>query len=331
MTAADMQLVRDHVPGGFNLAVGEPFFLQQVYGKLYPRMVYGKMTYPVLNGEPDLLNLLKARFSGQHVVVTNGAKQAILACAYALRVKYNKTFMAHEAPYWPTYPTMADMSKLGFAPGQFEGVKALRVITAPNNPDGSLSTMPLMEYDIWDAAYASPIYGWDNIVPWHKMSVWSAAKLFGPSGYRIGWLATGDAHLAQLASEYVEKTTSGVSLPSQRLLYGLLFNLNTLSHAERQGYEAEARALLMETSRAFMRLSPFFTEVRGFPATGTGMFAWVRARDPEDFSKLMAKASVKVVNGQFCGGDPDWFRISLGVLPETMQAAIQAIEEADRG
>ena len=326
-----MQLVRDHVPGGYNLAVGEPFFLQQVYGKLYGRMVYGKMTYPVLTGEPDLLNLLKTRFSGQQVVVTNGAKQAILACAYALRIKYDKTFMTHEAPYWPTYPTMADMSKLGFEPGQFQGAKSLRVITAPNNPDGSLSTMPLMEYDIWDAAYASPIYGWDNIVPWHKMSVWSAAKLFGPSGYRIGWLATPDAHLAQLASEYVEKTTSGVSLPSQRLLYSLLFNLNTLSHAERQGYEAEARATLLETSRIFMKLSPFFTEVRGFPATGQGMFAWVRARDPEDFQKLMAKASVKIVSGMFCGGDYGWFRISLGVLPETMQAAIEAIEEADRG
>ncbi len=330
MSAADMQLVRDHVPGGFNLAVGEPFFLQQVYGKLYPRMVYGKMTYPVLTGEPDLLNLLKARFSGQHVVVTNGAKQAILAASYAIRIKHHKMFMTHKAPYWPTYPTMADMSKMSdFISGYSIGDEGLRVITAPNNPDGSLADD--REYDIWDAAYASPIYGWDNIVPWHKMSVWSAAKLFGPSGYRIGWVATGDPHLAQLASEYVEKTTSGVGLPSQRLLYGLLFNLNTLSHQERQGYEAEARAMLMETSKHFMRLSPFFLEVKGFPATGTGMFAWVRARDPEDFSKLLAKAGVKVVGGQFCGGDPDWFRVSLGVLPETMQAAIQAIEEADHG
>jgi aspartate/methionine/tyrosine aminotransferase len=331
MSTADMQLVRDSVPGGFNLAVGEPFFLQKVYGKLYPRMVYGNQTYPLINGEPDLLNLLKGRFSGQHVVVTNGAKQAILACAHALRIKHGKSFMTHEAPYWPTYPTMADMSKLGFEEGYYEGVKALRVITSPNNPDGSLCDKPLMEYDIWDAAYASPIYGWNNIVPWHKMSVWSAAKLFGPSGYRIGWLATGDPILAQLASEYVEKTTSGVSLPSQRLFQGLLFNLSTLSHEERQGYEAEARAMLMETSKIFMRLSPFFLEVKGFPAIGQGMFAWVRARDPEDFMKLMAKASVKIVNGMYCGGNSDWFRISLGVLPETMQGAIEAIEEADRG
>jgi aspartate/methionine/tyrosine aminotransferase len=327
-----MQLIRDHVPGGFNLAVGEPFFLQQVYGKLYPRAVYGKMTYPVLNGEPDLLNLLKARFSGQHVVVTNGAKQAILACAYALRVKYNKTFMTHEAPYWPTYPTMADMSKLDFRAGDFEPEGALRVITAPNNPDGSLSNRPYMEYDIWDAAYASPIYGWDYLVPWHKMSVWSAAKLFGPSGYRIGWVATGDPELARLASEYVEKTTSGVSLPSQRLLYGLLFNLNTLTHAERQKYEAQARAYLLENrSTLALRLGSYFSEMKGLPDSGRGMFAWVKAKDPEHFRKLLDAAKVKVVSGEFCGGEEGWFRISLGVLPETLKEAASAIQDADHG
>lgn len=335
MSAADMALVRDNVPGGFNLAVGEPYFLQSVYGKFYPRMVYGKMTYPLISGEPDLLNLVKARFSGQHVVITNGAKQALLAALYALKKSDGLSHVLHQAPYWPTYPTLADLSGMRFSavsnqPAlEARGVFA-RIMTAPNNPDGSMEFYG-HEWDIWDAAYASPIYGWDGVVPWHRISVWSAAKLFGPSGYRIGWLATGDAKLAQLASEYVEKTTSGVSLPSQRLMYGLLFNLNTLSHEDRREYESQAHLMLQETSRIFMRLSHHFHEVKGFPATKRGMFAWVRAQDSLAFARRLHNANVKVVSGLFCGGDEDWFRISLGVLPETMEAAVNAIQGAERG
>lgn len=330
MSAADMQLVRDTVPGGYNLAVGEPFFLQQVYGHVYPKEFWGHVRYPPMNGEAELLAILKLRMNGQHVVVTNGAKQAIQACAYALRKHFNVEYLTTQAPYWPTYPTMAEMSRLEFFESDLDGGHGgytARVLTAPNNPDGSM-LYGTRQWDIWDAAYASPIYGWDYQVPWHKMSVWSAAKLFGLSGYRIGWLATPDPELAKYAAEYVEKTTSGVSLPSQRLLHQFLFSLET--HDKKQ-LQSEARALLISTNVAFMRLAPYFSEMKGFPETFSGMFAWVKPRDPEHFRKLLDIAKVKVVGGQFCGGHPDWIRVSLGVLPQTMAEAVSAIQDADRG
>lgn len=338
MSQADMQLVRETVPGGFNLAVGEPFFLQAVYEFLYPRYFEGRLTYPPLTGDPELVKMLRRRTSGHHVVVTNGAKQALFAACYALQMQRDQDSkeqndfrqLYHPAPFWPTYPTVADLSGLGFTSGG-PNKNSLNVITAPNNPDGSMENQLHPQWDIWDAAYASRVYGWDYLVPFHKISVWSAAKLYGPSGYRIGWLATPDPELATLASQYVEKTTSGVSVPAQVFLKNLLFNIDRLSPENEMILLREARALLLKTNDAFMGLSKHFLEVRGFPATRQGMFAWVRARDPDRFKEMLGRAKVKVVGGVFCGGQGDWFRVSLGVMPDTMHDAVRAIERIESG
>lgn len=342
MSQADMALVRDSVPGGFNLAVGEPFFLQTVYSGFYPRYFEGKLTYPLLNGDPELVELLRQRTAGHHVVVTNGAKQALLAACYALQMQRERdpwepnsfTTVHHEAPYWPTYPTIADFSGLGFNPRRTDDntPRRINIITSPNNPDGRMGEdRTSRHWDIWDAAYAHRIYGWDHLVPWHKVSVWSAAKLFGPSGYRIGWMATPDPDLAQFAAEYVEKTTSGVATPSQAFLKQLIKNLDAVGPQEEARMTLTARDLLLKTSEAFMGLSKHFLEVKGFPETRQGMFAWVRARDPNRFKELIGRAKVKVVGGSFCGGQDDWFRVSLGVMPNVMHDAVRAIEEVERG
>jgi aspartate/methionine/tyrosine aminotransferase len=339
MSAADMQLVRDHVPGGHNLAVGEPFFLQEVYGSQYPLWAQPRIQYPLLGGETELVQRLETRYSGQKVVVTNGAKQAILAAMYALQrtktLPLNGDYrrVLHSKPYWPTYPTMAELSHLTFKTESVPGLsRYLKVITSPNNPDGSLGDdRASTHWDIWDAAYASKVYGWDCIVPWHKISVWSAAKLYGPSGYRIGWLATPDPVLAQRAAEYVERTTSGVCNLAQAHLNVLLKNLEGLSPEEDARLQGKARSMLLDTSEAFMGLSKHFATIKGFPDTRQGMFAWVQAKDPERFKQLLARAKVKVVGGTACGGGEDWFRVSLGVTPNAMKAAVLAVQEAEDG
>lgn len=336
MSAADMQLVRGAVPGGYNLAVGEPFFLQTVYGHLYPRFFTGNTEYPPLTGDQELVTRLRQRYGGQHVVVTNGAKQALLAACHAFQVsrskdtseRYDFQRLYHPAPFWPTYPTIADLSGLGFTSAG-RRVDTLDVVTSPNNPDGDVSPGSGPQWHIWDAAYASRIYGWDGLIPYHKVSVWSAAKLYGVSGYRIGWLVTPDEELAILAAQYVEKTTSGVALPSQDFLKQFLANLEELSPDEADTLIAKARQMLADTSRAFLDLQDMFIDVQGCPINGRGMFAWVRATKPARFRKVLDDAKVKVVDGSFCGGSSGYFRVSLGVTPETMRAAVKAIQEAD--
>lgn len=339
MSEADMQLIRDQVPGGFNLAVGEPFFLQTTYGHLYPKSFDGKITYPPLKGDSELVQRLETRFGGQKVVITNGAKQALYAAVYALKrqkaaqggLPYLR--LTHAAPYWPTYPTIAELSGLEFEtrPNNWVGACPgdIRVLTSPNNPDGSQDWKTSIHWDIWDAAYADPIYGWDCMVPWHKISVWSGAKAYGPSGYRIGWLATADEELAQYASEYVEKTTSGVAYPSQDFLLHVLKAEDALSYEERHRLQFQARMSLLDTSTAFMALAdPYFEHIKGYPGSKSGMFAWVRPYDGHKFKELLNKARVKAVSGRFFGVEDNWIRFSLGVSPETMDAAVEAIERA---
>lgn len=330
-----MQMVRGEVPGGYNLAVGEPLFLQEIYGHLYPRFFNGDTRYPPLGGDQELISRLRQRYGGQHVVITNGAKQALLAGCYALQVERDADIeeafsfhkLYHGAPFWPTYPTIADFSGLGFTSKDISG-DTLNVITAPNNPNGSADTEGQFRWHIWDAAYASPVYGWDGLVPYHRISVWSAAKLYGISGYRLGWLVTPDAKLASLAAEYVEKTTSGVATPSQAFLRQLLENLEELPLEEAGLLADKARRSLRNTSLAFMKMEDLFSNIQGFPANGRGMFAWVRASNPGRFDKALERAKVRVVGGVHCGGESDYYRISFGVTPATMRAAIKAIREA---
>lgn len=345
MSQADMQMVRTHVPGEFNLAVGEPIFLQEVYGPLYASLYDGPVRYPLLNGEPELLWSLKKRFSGQYIVVTNGAKQAILAALYALSMtradkRTVKGFpsmpydnVVHDTPYWPSYPTLAKMSGMGFeTKGNFAvgNIPDVRILTSPNNPDGHQEFKSNRQWDIWDSAYASPIYGWDYIVPWHRISVWSAAKLFGLSGYRIGWLATADPELARLASEYVEKTTSGVSVVSQQFLGDFLKRL-AMKPGEAEELQQRARKMLLDTGTEFMALEKHFSVIEGLPTSKSGMFAWVQAKNPDSFKALIGKAKVKMIDGKYCGVEDGWFRVSMGVTPQAMRDAVQAIKEVEHG
>ncbi len=333
MSNADLALVRIVEPGGINLAVGEPYFLHEIFRGFYPRYFEGALVYPPLTGDPELIDMLKENQGYKHIVITNGAKQALYAAVYALqwgRVKkeqpqYRRFY--HPAPYWPTYPTIAALSHLTFkAQDALDDNRRLRVITSPNNPNGAIADSDRM-WDIWDAAYANPIYGWrEGMAPNHRMAVYSGAKLFGPSSYRIGWIGTNDDYLAAHAAQYVEKMTSGVPGPSQAFFKSLLRGIDAVSTEESLRMIGRARSMLLKSSEALMDLSKHFGIVEGFPDNRVGMFAWVRAKDPERFKDLLSRAKVRVVGGQFCGYPDDWFRISLGVMPEVMQAAVKAIE-----
>jgi histidinol-phosphate/aromatic aminotransferase/cobyric acid decarboxylase-like protein len=147
-----------------------------------------------------------------------------------------------DAPYWPSYPTLARHTRQEFTtidnvPGSWHPQSVTRVITSPNNPDGAES---VGECEIWDAAYFHWVYG-AKAVPVHAVSVWSAAKLFGVSGLRIGCVTTDDADLAEKMRQYIETTTSGVSNEAQTRLAGILeivkaetvlYRTSTLSRVE---------------------------------------------------------------------------------------------------
>ena len=189
----------------------------------------------------------------------------------------------------------------------------LQIRTGPNNPDGSLVKE---KCDIWDAAYAHEVYGWDRTVPDAGISIWSAAKLYGLSGLRIGWLATWDEEVARKAAHYVEITTSGVSLYSQWHLADVIAAELQNNDEVKESY-AEARAHLLQNSFIIRgALEPHCDVLDGVlkpMGPRLGMFGWVKAKKPVLFGAALEKSKVKFVTGEACGMyEHGWYRISAG-------------------
>ncbi len=321
----DKQMVRTQGGDSFNLAVGEPFFIHS--GRTRPEPW---LRYPQYQGQPELLEELKKKHPGLHVVVANGAKQAILATLYAYQLgRHFPNEIFHEAPHWPSYPTLAKLSGGSFFCHRYypsvEGT--VTVITSPNNPD-SRTFKDGDECHIWDAAYAHEVYGWNGKAPKHEVSIWSAAKLFGVSGLRVGWLVTANDRIAELAADYVEKTTSGVNVEAQLRVAEILTEIRENPEEVKDHYK-EARQRLYENGYIFNQtVAPYCLQIAGLPATDVGMFAWFQPdMNTLKFKDALAEAKILLVSGTACGMDDSWFRMSLGQTPEVLKPQLERLAE----
>lgn len=299
----------------FNLAVGEAEFLRQRLRHLVDSDIkvwpWTQTTYPELGGNEELLNVLKQAGYGPHVVVTNGAKQALLAAFYAMQKVYGKRKVSHEPPYWPSYPTLTNLVGMEFV--NVRHPDSIHCNTSPNNPDGRQLDE---ECHVWDAAYANPVYGWNRVTPKHLVSVWSMAKQFGASGLRVGWLCTHDQEVAEAAAYYVEITTSGVSGFAQQKAADIIQAYNSDTNLQYLTVEGGQKRLFLNASCFKDALSKYCEDVRGVPAGEAGMFAWFKVSESDlaRFENALREAKVLLVTGEACGmvKKSGWFRMNLG-------------------
>lgn len=324
---ADSQLVRTRDGEGWNLAIGEPHLLREVMTPYYPRTYPADLAYPDLVPEPGLMAELRKRHPEGHIVVTNGAKQALHAAVSALRhLQPTCKWLVHEWPFWPSYPTIAQQNNLTFSTATGEGMaygldltQAIGVITAPNNPDGAHAHWA-DGCDIWDAAYADQdLYGWNGIAPKHKISVWSAGKLLGSPGVRVGWLVTQDEDLAKFATRYVEQTTSGVATTSQYHVAATMRNVEGVKHRVKRDFRVQLfanRALFLGYLEDHIvdRSADF----------DNGMFAWFEPKDPAAFKAAIDKLKILMVDGAACGV-PGHYRASLGLTNAKFHSAVLSL------
>lgn len=329
----DWQMAKGTADGETNLAIGEPFVVQDLFlNRLHVWLKSKKLgLYPAVGGEPELLEELhRLHPQYKYIVVANGAKQAIEASLHAFRVVDRASYVFHQAPYWPSYPTLAENQGMGF--NKMGGVpQSVEVycVTAPNNPDGSQPALYKRAPDLWDAAYAQPMYGWNGIPVPARVTIYSAAKMLGLSGIRVGWLGTNEKALADAASYHVETTTSGVSVMSQMHLMRCLEALRDPAQMAKMTEAAfQARTAMIENGMAFqLHLGRLMDEVRGFPLDGTGMFAWFKAYLPDRFERALAAARVKVVTGEACGmAERGWYRMSMAHRNDVTKDALERLE-----
>lgn len=325
----DAMMVRTHDDDSVNMAIGEPFIvrkaLEDALGGVDMQMPV--LNYPTLGGQADLLKELQKLYPGKHIVVTNGAKQALQAAFHAV----GNPVVQHYAPYWPSYPMVAKMAGCTFSslPGIAD---TTNVVTSPNNPNGFEAYEEGRLYDVWDAAYASPIYGWSGLVPYHRCAVFSAAKLLGLPGLRVGWLVTPDAALAAKAASFVESQTSGVSIFSQSAVAYVLSR--DLLHPDSPFIQNATKAL---QANAEYFHDAFYTSAAMLNVGDhRGMFAWYatpRIFEDTNMAEVLTRAKVRAMPGKAFGlkEDSSFWRFSLGNLPHIHQKGVDAILAALKG
>lgn len=325
---SDHQMMRGHDDAaGYNFAVGEAFFLaDNLYWANSRNAGFGPFYYPLAMGEKELIEEIQFLHPSKYIVITNGCKQALSAAMYALRGCYAYSSACHSAPYWPSYPTLIKAAKLMLEERRGgEDSPTLRLATLINNPNGAVATESC---DLLDCAYGHYVYGWQDELPEHKISVWSAAKLFGVAGLRLGWLVTDNEELAAKAAFHIEITTSGVSVLSQRYV-SKLFKYQREHKETVRGTYLKAREILLKNADTFNQsLGSYCSVIQGVPLDGRGMFAWfqIAPEHQNNFVVTTKKLKIKLVTGDACGvKDSGWYRMSMGHRIDFTQEALEKL------
>jgi aspartate aminotransferase len=217
----------------------------------------------------------------ENVIITNGAKQSLFNIFYSILNPQDEVIVI--APYWVSYPEMVKMC-LGipvivtpedgtFTP-RFEDIERAVtsstraiIVNSPNNPSGAIYPPELIEkivdmcerkgiYMICDDIYhkltfngytAPPAYSFTkkDIEDSHVIVVNGVAKLYGMTGFRIGWVVA-PRQLVRVMTNVTAQTTSCVSPIAQSAAEGALNGLQSVVEALRLQIQNNCEVVLQE-------------------------------------------------------------------------------------
>lgn len=199
----------------------------------------------------------------ENVIITNGAKQSLFNIFYSILNPQDEVIII--APYWVSYPEMIKMCmgipvivtpEDGTFTPRFEDIERAMtsstraiIINSPNNPSGAIYPPELIEkivdlcerkgiFMICDDIYHKLTFDRNVAVPaWqfvkkdiensHIIVVNGVAKLYGMTGFRIGWVVAPRA-LIRVMTNVLAQTTSCVSPIAQAAAEGALNGLQSV-------------------------------------------------------------------------------------------------------
>lgn len=268
----------------------------------------------------------------ENVIITNGAKQSLFNIFYSILNPQDEVIVI--APYWVSYCEMIKMC-LGipvivtpedgtFTPRFADIERAVTsstraiIVNSPNNPSGAIYPPELIEkivnmcekkgiFMICDDIYHKLTFDHNKAIPAyqftrkdiessHVIAVNGVAKLYGMTGFRIGWVV-GPRDLVRVMSNVLAQTTSCVSPLAQSAAEGALNGLQSV---------VEALRLQIQNNRdVVMQEMKTFNGARLIPPQGT-FYALpdIRAfnNNSVEVSKfLLKKAMVVTVPGKEFG------------------------------
>ena len=217
----------------------------------------------------------------ENVLVTNGAKQSLFNILYSILNPQDEVIIL--APYWVSYPEIVKMCNAravivtpedGTFTPRFEDIeRAITsytraiIVNSPNNPSGAIYPPELIEklvqfceskgiFMICDDIYHKLTFDHKEAVPAYRYTkkdiedsyvivVNGVAKLYGMTGFRVGWVVAPRA-LVRVMTNVTVQVTSGVSPVSQAAAEGALNGMQSVVEALRLQIENNRNVLLQE-------------------------------------------------------------------------------------
>jgi aspartate/methionine/tyrosine aminotransferase len=320
-------------PDWIDVSVGEPHVVREHLMDVFDIGVYDlpkkdhMYEYPPPNGYKPLVQLLESKHRGP-VIVTNGAKQALGACFYALQ-QMGKLKVGMRTPYWALIPPLVKMH--GLEPlTSYEGADA-NLVLLPNNPDG-FSDLDFMSGPIgsWkqggiplihDAAYYTPVYlpNGHQFPQFGDVQVYSISKMLGLSGLRLGYVVCPNPEFYKLILEYMEAMTVGASIVSQIFLYDLMNRMNGYPTLV-GNFEGRSQMSLLEAKELIAQVDSEVLEVPPSVILSQGMFGWFKTGPKFD----QQKAKINFIDGALFGV-PGMVRMNLAFNSNQMQEIVKRL------
>ena len=217
----------------------------------------------------------------ENVIVTNGAKQSLFNLLFSILNPQDEAIIL--APYWVSYPEIIRMCNArpvvvtpedGTFTPRFEDIERAVtsytraiIVNSPNNPSGVIYPSALIEklvglcenkgiFMICDDIYHKLIFDRKEAVPAYHytkkdvedsyvVAVNGVAKLYGMTGFRVGWVIAPRA-LVRVMTNVTVQITSGVSPISQTAAEGALNGMQSVVEALRLQIENNRNVLVQE-------------------------------------------------------------------------------------
>jgi aspartate aminotransferase len=333
-----------------SLAVGEPDFdtPDAVIAATGRALAAQQTRYGPTAGLEELRALLAKEFAGcsaEHIIVANGAKQALYEIFQVLCDLGDEIIVPQ--PCWVSFceqikmaggrPVTMDTTDDQIDPDRIKKAITTRtraiLINSPNNPTGAVYPEPVLQtlaqiaaersiYLISDEAYHAFVYDGKSPVRLRDMSpdparvitVRSFSKTYNMTGYRVGYVAA-DKKIIQALARLQSHLTGNVCTFAQ---YGALAALIM----DQQVVEQRRMELECRRDLAFEKASEFFACDR--PPQGAFYFfpdvsVYLRPGETsEDLAaQLLEQSGVAVVPGEAFGG-PGRIRISFGASQQDL-------------
>lgn len=217
----------------------------------------------------------------ENVIITNGAKQSLYNIFYSILDPHDEIIVI--APYWVSYTEMIKMCmgvpvivtpEDGTFTPRFEDIERAVtsvtraiIVNSPNNPSGAIYPPELIEkivnmcekkgiFMICDDIYHKLTFDKNKAVPAYQftkkdidssrvIAVNGVAKLYGMTGFRVGWVVA-PRDLIKVMTNVLAQTTSCVSPIAQAAAEGALNGLQSVVEALRLQIENNRNVLLQE-------------------------------------------------------------------------------------